>query len=233
LEKENEKVQRRCRAGLMPIAQKTIYLISGLGADERAFAKLDFKNHNVIFIPWISPIKNEAIEDYARRMAEKISIPNPIIIGLSFGGMIAVEIAKQIKTSKVLLISSCKTRSELPFYFKAFGRSGLLKLLPSENIPKPKGLDSFIMGAENSATKEMVKDFLLKTDSSYLYWAMNTICNWQNTIVPPNTYHIHGSADLTLPFRFVKNAIEIKGGKHLMIINRSEEVNLWISNILN
>lgn len=89
--------------------QKKIYLISGLGADERMFQRLNFYNFEPVYLQWISPKKNESISDYAARLKSQITEEKPIIIGLSLGGMMAVEISKQIKTEKVVLISSIKT----------------------------------------------------------------------------------------------------------------------------
>ena len=65
---------------------KHIYCISGFGADERVFSKLNFEDHDVHFIPWIDPLKNETIEGYAKRMSEQIKHDNPILFGLIIWG---------------------------------------------------------------------------------------------------------------------------------------------------
>ena len=57
-----------------------IYLISGLGADERVFQNLDFGRLKPTFIKWIEPIKNETIEEYALRLSLQIKIER--IIGI-------------------------------------------------------------------------------------------------------------------------------------------------------
>ena len=98
-----------------------IYLFSGLGADERVFQKLDFSNLQTTFIEWIEPLKNEGVENYVKRIIPQIKHPNPILIGLSFGGLIAIEVAKEITTEKVILIASAKNNKEIPFYFRLLG----------------------------------------------------------------------------------------------------------------
>ena len=97
---------------------KTVYVFSGLGADERVFHKIDFSGYDVHFIKWITPQKNESIESYALRLTSQITKPLPVLIGLSFGGMMAVEVAKHIATEKIILISSAKSKNEIPFYFR-------------------------------------------------------------------------------------------------------------------
>jgi thioesterase domain-containing protein len=88
---------------------KELYIFSGLGADERVFQRLSFYGFRTTFVKWIVPLKKEKIEDYATRILDQITTVNPTLIGLSFGGLIAVEVAKQIETDKVILIASAKT----------------------------------------------------------------------------------------------------------------------------
>lgn len=76
--------------------KKRIYILNGLGADERVFQLLDFSDFSPIFIQWIIPEQNESIENYASRLLQQIDTPNPLILGLSFGGMMATEISKLI-----------------------------------------------------------------------------------------------------------------------------------------
>ena len=100
---------------------KTIYCIPGLGADEKCFQYLDLSFVQPVFINWIQPFKNETLHDYAMRIKQQfIHDENPVIFGLSLGGMIAVEIAKAIPSAKVIIISSAKTKNEIPFYWKIF-----------------------------------------------------------------------------------------------------------------
>lgn len=91
-----------------------LYVFSGLGADQRVFKYLNFGALEPQFIDWIRPETNEPIEAYARKLAAEINVEKPILIGLSFGGMMAVEIAKLRETENVILISSAKTAAEVP-----------------------------------------------------------------------------------------------------------------------
>jgi esterase/lipase len=79
-----------------------IYILSGLGADERVFKKLDFTNYQVTFIQWEQTI-GLSLKEYATLQLKQIKEPNPILIGLSFGGIIAIEIAQQISVKKLYL----------------------------------------------------------------------------------------------------------------------------------
>src|ERR1044071_3731439 len=97
---------------------RAIYCISGLGADEKIFAKLQLEGYELKHIPWLIPERTETIDAYARRMAASIKEDDPILIGVSFGGMIAIEIARQRPVQKLILISSIKCVAELPRWMR-------------------------------------------------------------------------------------------------------------------
>ena len=80
---------------------KYAYLFSGLGADHRAFQYLDVPGYAMIHVKWIEQEKNETLERYVKRLAKQITMPNPVFIGLSFGGMVAIEVAKIVATEKL------------------------------------------------------------------------------------------------------------------------------------
>ncbi len=204
-----------------------IYYISGLGADERAFDKLDFvTQHHATYIPWLKPFqKKEAIEAYAKRMAESIKDENPVLIGLSFGGMMAIEIAKLIKIKKIILISSCKTKDELPPQIKMAGALGLDALLPNTLVKSSKPVIHNFLGTISAVEKEIANDFIDHIDDDYLSWAMRSISRWKNTEIPCPIFHIHGNSDMLLPNNFVQADHIIEGGNHFMIYNKANEIN--------
>ncbi|MDH4294838.1 MAG: hypothetical protein OEV74_01060 [Cyclobacteriaceae bacterium] len=98
---------------------KDLFLLSGLGADSRVFDFLDLSNYNIHFIEWIDPHENEPIEAYARRLKVNIKKENPILLGISFGGMMAIEIGKQIRAEKIIIIiiSQNQAKHSCQFYF--------------------------------------------------------------------------------------------------------------------
>src|SRR5919198_557839 len=91
-----------------------VFFLSGLGADKTVFQFLDLSYCQPVFIDWLPPEKNEPLQEYALRLKDKFIPDDAMIVGLSFGGMLATEIAKQYPSVKPTLISSAKTKSELP-----------------------------------------------------------------------------------------------------------------------
>ena len=69
-------------------------------------------------LDWIIPFQNESLKLYAKRISKKITKPNPILIGVSFGGILVQEISKHISFKKIFIISSIKSSYELPVTMK-------------------------------------------------------------------------------------------------------------------
>ena len=204
---------------------KQLYILSGLGADERVFQRLDFSGFETTFIKWNIPYEKESVELYSKRLLDQITTINPTIIGLSFGGIIAIEIAKQIKTEKVILISSAKTKFEIPFYFRFIGLLGIHRLFPTTVLKSSNFLTNYFFGAKTEFERQLLKQILNDTDPIFLKWAIEKITRWTNQSKINNLFHIHGTLDRILPSFFIKCDLTIKKGGHLMILNESEQMN--------
>ncbi len=212
---------------------KKIYILSGLGADKRVFKFIDFTGYDIIFIEWILPENNETIENYAFRLTAQIKTEKPILIGLSFGGIMATEIAKHIKTEKIILIASAKTKKEIPFYYKIIGFFKLNKFLPTNVLKKPNFISNWFFGITTQNDKKLLAEILCDTNAIFLTWAIDKIINWKNTIQHENIKHIHGTSDRILPIKFVNADIKILKGGHFMTINKPKELTQTIKNELN
>lgn len=204
---------------------KPIYFVSGLGADRRIFQWLRADDYSPVHIKWISPKKRESIEDYAKRLTEQIKDKNPIIVGLSFGGMVAVEIAKQIPTEKVILLSSVKDRLEIPFYFKLFRLVPLHRIVPFKSLLFAfYWLAYWLFAPEGLEQRKLLKTILSETDPHFLKWALHKVVVWQNQEVPENLVQVHGKRDRIFPYRYVTPDYTVENSGHLMVMSRAEEI---------
>lgn len=213
----------------MEIKKPTIYLFSGLGADERVFQKLDLSAYQATFIQWIPPLNNESINDYAKRLTAQIESEKPILLGISFGGMIATEVSKHIDYEKIILISSAKTCNEIPFYYRWAGMLYLHRFLPTRLLKSANWLTFWAFGVYSVTEKNLLRQIFLDTDSQFLKWAINTIVHWKNQDIPDRLIHIHGTNDKILPISFIKCDYPIQGGGHLMILQQHEFIKPLLS----
>jgi pimeloyl-ACP methyl ester carboxylesterase len=216
----------------MNIPTKNIYCISGLGADERAFDRLSIRGYSLHHLNWISPAPNESLSSYASRMVNKIKENNPVILGLSFGGMIAIEMAKQIATEKLILISTVKTYAEIPNWMRVAGMLRLHRVIPIKPNRFTEKADDRRMGIETKEEKNFVDHYRKNVDQKYVSWAVNQILNWKNTWIPSNAFHIHGENDRMFPLKNIQANYIVKNGTHIMILNKADEISAIIEQIL-
>ncbi len=209
-----------------------IYIFSGLGVDKRVFDNFNFGNLNVEFIDWIENIADESLENYAFRISKKITFENPILIGLSFGGMLAVEISKIIKVKEIILIASAKNRAELPKIYRIAGILKLNKLIPNSILKSQNYISNWLFGIGTKEEKELLKNILKDTDPKFLKWAVNEIVNWKNEISPTNVAHIHGNKDRIIPIKHLKADFVVENGGHFMTVNRAKEIEQIILNLI-
>jgi len=209
---------------------KRIYLISGLGADRRAFKKLSFPaDFELVYLDWIAPIANESLEGYANRMALLIDTSTPFyLIGLSFGGMLAIEITRKLSPLHTFIISSSPVFKELPWYYRLAGTLSLQKLVPVSLMKKGNGIGLAFLGAKTHDERTLLKRLIIDSDPAFMKWALTCILTWRNKERPANFTHIHGSADRILPIRYYKPDIIVKGGGHFMVYANAEEISNYI-----
>lgn len=212
---------------------KKVYFISGLGADKRAFSFLDLSFCEPIFIDWIQPVKNESLSAYALRLKEQIKDADPIIVGVSFGGMLATEMAKSDSSVKAILISSNKTKKEFPGIFMIGKYVPLYKWIPSAFLKRASLFRRLFFGPKGERQKKIFHQILNDTDTRFTKWAVYSILHWKNTVVPLNVTHIHGTSDKLLPYRLVKADYTINKGTHLMIMNHPLEISELLKKIIS
>ncbi|MEO6253854.1 MAG: alpha/beta hydrolase [Ferruginibacter sp.] len=211
---------------------KTIYCISGLGADERAFSKLKIDGYTLQVIPWLMPEPAENLPHYAERMRTGIPEENPILMGLSFGGMVCTEIAKQVPVKKIILISSIKSSKEIPWWMKMVATLRLNKIVPLKSTKLTQPIQNRMLGVQTDEEKTLVACFRRDVDLPYTTWAVNQAINWKNDWQHPDTCHIHGDNDHMFPIKNIKPTFIIKKAGHFMIMNRAAEVSTCINSVL-
>lgn len=200
----------------------------GMAASPSIFERIQlptatFEMH---FLEWLVPDKEETIEHYAKRISENVKHENVILVGVSFGGILVQEMKPFVKVKKVIIISSVKSNVELPRRMKVAKSTKAYKLIPTQLFGNIEGLAKFTFGS--SVIKQRLKlyeKFLAVRDKTYLDWSIDQIINWKRTEVDPEVIHIHGDADEVFPIKYIKNAIPVKGGTHMMILTKYRWLN--------
>lgn len=210
------------------------YFISGLGAGKNAFQKIKLpQGYEPVYLDWITPEKSESLSQYAIRFSSLINNDDAfILIGLSFGGMLATEVARLRNPQKTIIISSLACSDELPWYFKKAGTMGLHKIVPIKLLKAGTILKN-MMGAASKADRAIIINYAKFADPFLVRWSLNAIVNWKQPERLPGVIHLHGTNDLMLPLRFTHPDYVIRNGGHLMVFNKADEVNKILHEVLS
>jgi len=200
----------------------------GLAAGPTIFEniKLPEEQFEMYFLEWFLPSDNETIESYALRMTQKITHNNPVLIGVSFGGVLVQEMAKIIQTRKVIIISSVKSPREFPPRFKVAKVTKAYKLVPTQLLADIEKLVKYAFGDNIVAKRiKLYEKYLSVRDKHYLDWSIETILYWNPKVFNQSIIHIHGDADEVFPIKHIKDCVIVKGGTHIMILNKFKWMN--------
>jgi pimeloyl-ACP methyl ester carboxylesterase len=203
-----------------------VYFISGLAADKRVFKYIELPSGcEAVHLDWIVPQKEDTLASYAIRLAAKIDRSAPFaLVGLSFGGMLATEIAKQYNPAVTILISSVPVANQLPGYFRLAGKIGLHKLVPVSLLKSSAATKRFFTREKNT-DKKLLWEIINESDAGLIRWSIDAILNWQNDTIPQPVWHIHGTRDEILPVRFTHPTHTIPKHGHMLVMTCPQKVN--------
>jgi len=203
-----------------------VYFMPGLAASSSIFERIALPDaFEIILLEWEIPLENESLKDYAKRISLKINKKNPVLVGVSFGGILVQEIAEFITVRKVIIISSVKSNLEFPLRMKLAKTTKAYKLIPTNLILNVENLAKFSFGDKVNQRLKLYEKFLSVRDKNYLDWAIEQVILWDRTIVDIKVIHIHGDMDDVFPIKHINNCIAVKGGTHIMILNKFKWLN--------
>jgi pimeloyl-ACP methyl ester carboxylesterase len=211
-----------------------IYFISGLAADKRMFKYIQLPaGYEAVFLNWIEPLKKESLRQYAIRLATGINTAEPfVILGLSMGGMMAVEIALRHQPVATILVSSLYSHKQLPRKIRWVSALGVHRWVPISFLKSASVVKRFFT-TEATADKMMLKQIIKESNTTFIRWAITAMVEWRNEVLPNHLYHLHGTKDNILPIRYVNPTHTIEKGGHLMVMNNYHAINSCLAQILS
>ncbi len=211
-----------------------VYFMPGLAASSSIFERivLPTESFEVILLDWVQPKKDETLVSYAQRMAEKVVHENAVLVGVSFGGILVQEMATFLNLKKLIIISSVKTRDEMPRRIKFAKTTKAYKLLPTSLLNNVEKLIKYSFGNVINQKLKLYEKFLHLRNKDYLDWAIEQVVCWDRSVPDPRVIHIHGDLDEVFPVKNINSFIPIKGGTHIMILNRFRWFNQYLPDII-
>lgn len=212
-----------------------LILFPGLGANEKLFEKIKTDFKDLVIPEWIAPASDESLADYSKRFFKNLKIkPQDSIGGISFGGQIALEMARVHKVKAVFLISSQRSSEETSPTF--LFQEKILRNFPDKAVKA--GLKNVGIGLFKKKEKlqeqevQWLSDMIDDMDVSFFRWSSRVAAQWKYRFNPDDfscpVHQIHGRNDFIIKIKEWPNVHYIEDGMHLINYSHPKEISSWI-----
>ncbi len=206
-------------------------MIPGMGADERLFGPQ--AAGGLVFEPVRFPVpaRDDDLPAYARRLAEQYQLDaSCVLAGVSFGGMVACELARICRPRQVILIASCNSRDPLPGYYSLV--EWVSRIVPDWLVRRRATASSRILARLESLSEQqeqLIRDMSRDVNIDFLRRVGHMIVRWTGaSALPCPVAHIHGARDKIIPIARLTPDEVIADGGHLINLTHAERVNAFI-----
>jgi len=213
-----------------------LIFLPGIGANYLIFSKILVAFPEGKVLPWQPLLGKESLKEYARRWSPSFSQGPYVLVGHSFGGMVALELAKWVNIQSVVLLSSCWDTTVLDSRIRlleqtsryvpdALLRCGLQTLGPSI-IARRQGVSS----EDRPLLVQMIRDL----DLPFTRWAGSSVLNWENSLPVKEKrsyqlFALHGRKDSVIPLVEAPWVEVVEDGRHLLPLTHPDRINTIIS----
>jgi hypothetical protein len=211
---------------------RTLVMLPGMAADHRLFEPQLRFFPDLVVPPWIDPEPREPLACYARRMASALMPSSAILIGgVSFGGIVALEMAGHLGLTQCVLISSIRSCGELPWRLRVLRP---LASIGPERLSAAAGWTARLSAPLMPRATARRLGRLAVPQAAFLRWGCWAVLQWQPThdARRVRVRQIHGSADRTFPVGYTHPDQIVRGGGHLLTLTHATEINDFLSRAL-
>ena len=188
--------------------------LPGLGADERLFKQyVEVINPKVIVDYEVS--KEVSFDAYVDRLIQKIETKNPIVLGVSFGSVIAQEIKNRLPETILIVVSGIVSTSEISGVARVIPLPVLLGTIPVLNRLLIPRVVAKVFGTIDKSETELLCSIIRDTPVGYTQWAIRVLMTRKLGKVTVD-YRIHGDKDWLVKASSDQVDLLLSGG-HLLI----------------
>ncbi|MEK6702376.1 MAG: alpha/beta hydrolase [Planctomycetota bacterium] len=211
--------------------QSTVVLFPGMGADARMFDGLREEFPRLVVPDWPDVDDRPSLRAFAGRVAERLSAaglasPEMVLGGASFGGMVALEVAKIVKPRAVVLIGSCRHPSAIPR--RLAWLEWLCRPIPTSLLDHLKFLGragDHGLGPMDDSHRRLLAEMMRDVPMRFVAWSSRAIFEWPGCPDPGvSVLHVHGRLDgMILSSRVVPD-VWIDGAGHVPSMTHPADV---------
>lgn len=209
-----------------------LVLIPGLGTDARLFAPQKAGFPQLEIPAWIDPRRHEPLAEYACRLAATVDGSRPLVIGgVSIGGMLALEMARHLPATRVVLIASCTHPRAVNPWLRASER--IARPWPAWMMHRLTVFAPLFVGQGGTVPREsrrLLVRMAREIPIDFIRWGARAVLEWPGVPDPGvPVMHIHGGRDRVLSPRRVSPTEVIPDGSHVLNLSHHGEVNRFLA----
>ena len=203
---------------------KPLILLPGMMADHRLLAAQQAEFPNLLVPSWPQHFPSDTIDTFAERLADTIRpVGQCVVGGVSFGGIVALELARHLDSLGCILISSIRSPAELPLHIRVLRPAGLL--------PQP-AFNALTFAATRAFGRSTKRGAQRRTNrmlaSPFFSWATRATLRWKGCNPGVPISQIHGDCDRTFPVELTVPDQVVIGAGHMLVATHSDLVNDFI-----
>lgn len=203
-----------------------VYCIPGMCASTAIYERIQWPSHwDVHYLSWHMPQINETLASYVSSLSKQIKAENPILVGVSLGGVMAQEIARTREVQKLILISTVTHSNQKSKFQKFCSYIPIHRLFLRPYVWFINRMVAKPVGTFFKRAVPLINTYLPYRDFRYVNWALNTFIEWKSK---PNTIpllHLHGTRDQFFPIKGMdKNCIIVQDGTHAMVLTKASTI---------
>lgn len=227
------------------LAPRPFFMLPGLGADHRVFEEQIRDFPHLRTPSWIRPRDRETLTEYAERFARWLNLqPGSVIGGSSFGGMVALEMARRPwvreNLAGIVLISACRSRHAIStsFRYQAWLANHSSDKALRKRLLKQADRAGIVEGLGRRYRNRLI-EMARRADLDFHRWAMRESCRWhfngpevEYSDVP--ILHVHGRHDRTIPMISGEPTVLLDGGHHIPFTHSTivnDTIRRWMSEL--
>ncbi|WP_439627134.1 alpha/beta fold hydrolase [Gemmata sp.] len=207
-----------------------LILLPGMGADARLFASQIARFPTLRVPQWLPPKLNESLRHYSGRFASLIDPGGPCIVGgASFGGIVALEMAAQLRATACVLIGSIRSPAELSRTWRSLRP---LAALGPDRLCTLAGALSHVPWLGTGTRRRLRR--IARPEAALVRWAMCAVLRWQPSPATRavRVFQIHGECDHTLPAVLSRADEIVPGGQHALSLFNPSAVNDYLERVV-
>jgi pimeloyl-ACP methyl ester carboxylesterase len=222
-------------------AKKSVPIfLPGIGGNELLFAKQKIAFPQAQVPMWLKPRPKENLREYVQRWSPDWATGS-VLVGMSFGGMVALEMARHFPVRAVVLISSLWDKSVIDRQFVLLEQAS--RLVPNAALrpilqtfgPRAVKRRNQLSPEDESRLRQMAGE----VDLDFARWACRAVISWDGALdlVDKPDFKliaVHGAKDpvIRLPSRIPDWLHLVEDGRHFLPYSHPDLVNAMVQQAL-